>query len=325
MAKTEEITEESEEELEETTEGDSEVIPEESTETPEVEAVSEPKEQKKPKKAAKKKPSGLFRIKHDNSRILKGIVETLASIIDETEFLVTPDDFTITAMDQSRICLLKLSIKKEDFDEYECNEDAKIGLNLNDLEKILKRSSTADSIELNFNKADQKIEIKFQKEDSTKVRTFSLSLLDIDMEEIPMESLLKIEYPSKWMIDPDLVAEAIKDAEIYSEILNVKAEQGKGLTFNSSGTIGEMRYELDEGDLIGANLNEIQTGSYSLTFLKAILKIASITDTLEMSLRTDHPLNLNFKLLEGGILNYFLAPRCEEMESSDDDDKLDEF
>jgi len=54
-----------------------------------------------------------FKLKLENSRILKGIVETLASIIDETEFRVNPKEFTISAMDPSRICLLTLSIKKE--------------------------------------------------------------------------------------------------------------------------------------------------------------------------------------------------------------------
>ncbi|MCK4479336.1 MAG: DNA polymerase sliding clamp, partial [Candidatus Lokiarchaeota archaeon] len=80
-----------------------------------------------------------FTLKLENSRILKGIVETLASIIDETEFRVTPKEFTISAMDPSRICLLKLSIKKENFDEYQCDKDSKVGLNLDDLDKILKR------------------------------------------------------------------------------------------------------------------------------------------------------------------------------------------
>ena len=60
-----------------------------------------------------------FTLKIENSRILKGIIETLSSIIDETEFRVSPSEFTISAMDPSRICLLKLSIKKENFDEYQ--------------------------------------------------------------------------------------------------------------------------------------------------------------------------------------------------------------
>ncbi|MFX1575167.1 MAG: proliferating cell nuclear antigen (pcna) [Promethearchaeota archaeon] len=265
-----------------------------------------------------------FTLKLENSRILKGIVETLASIIDETEFRVTPKEFTISAMDPSRICLLKLSIKKENFDEYKCTKESKVGLNLDDLDKILKRSALNDSVEIDFKEAEQKIKIKMQREGVSRTRTFSLALLDIDIEEIPMERLLEIEYPSKWVIDPDFLVEAIKDAEIYSEILNMNATQGQGLIFSSSGQIGEMVYDLNEDDLLESNLSGTSTGAYSLTFLKAILKIASITEKLEISLKTDHPLKMEFDLLEGGELSYFLAPRVEE-EEFDEDEDMDEF
>ena len=265
-----------------------------------------------------------FTLKLENSRILKGIVETLASIIDETEFKVTPKEFTISAMDPSRICLLKLSIKKEDFDEYKCNKDSKVGLNLDDLDKILKRSAANDSVEIDFNEKDQKIKIKMQREGTSRVRTFSLALLDIDIEEIPMENLLNIEYPSKWVLDPDFLVEAIKDAEIYSEILNMKSIENQGLIFSSSGQIGEMNYELDLDELIEIDISGTSSGAYSLTFLKAILKIAPITEKLEISLKTDHPLKMIFNLLEGGELNYFLAPRVEEAEFDEDED-MDEF
>ncbi len=265
-----------------------------------------------------------FTLKLENSRILKGIVETLASIIDETEFRVTPKEFTISAMDPSRICLLKLSIKKENFDEYKCSKDSKVGLNLDDLDKILKRSALNDSVEIDFKEVDQKIKIKMQREGVSRTRTFSLALLDIDIEEIPMDRLLEIEYPSKWVIEPNFLVEAIKDAEIYSEILNINATEGQGLVFSSSGQIGEMVYDLNEDDLIESNLSDTSTGAYSLTFLKAILKIASITEKLEISLKTDHPLKMDFDLLEGGELNYFLAPRVEEEEFNEDED-MDEF
>jgi len=265
-----------------------------------------------------------FKLKLENSRILKGIIETLASIIDETEFRVTPKEFTISAMDPSRICLLKLSVKKDNFDEYQCSKESKVGLNLDDLDKILKRCAANDSVEIDFNEADQKIKIKMQREGMTRTRTFSLALLDIDIEEIPMDNLLKIEYPSKWVIEPDFLVEAIKDAEIYSEILNMTSTEGQGLIFSSTGQIGEMEYNLSEEDLIETALNGTSSGAYSLTFLKAILKIASITEKLEISLKTDHPLKMIFNLLEGGELSYFLAPRVEEAEFEEDED-MDEF
>lgn len=269
-----------------------------------------------------------FTLKLENSRILKGIVETLSGIIDETQFRVNPTEFTISAMDPSRICLLKLSIKKDNFDQYQCDKESKIGLNLDDLDKILKRCATDDSIELIFSEKDQKIKIKMQREGSSRSRTFSLALLDIDIEEIPMENLLKIEYPSRWVIDPQFLVEAIKDAEIYSEILNIKAVEDQGLVFSSSGQIGEMEYNLSLKDLLETDVKGSNTGSYSLTFLKAILKISSITEKLEISLKTNNPLKMNFNLLEGGELYYFLAPRVEEgevEEGGDEEEGTDEF
>ena len=265
-----------------------------------------------------------FTLKLENSRILKGIVETLASIIDETEFRVTPKEFTISAMDPSRICLLKLTIKKDNFDDYKCSKDSKVGLNLDDLDKILKRCAANDAVEIDFNEKDQKIKIKMQREGTSRTRTFSLALLDIDIEEIPMENLLNIEYSSKWVIDPEFLVEAIKDAEIYSEILNMKSIEDQGLVFSSTGQIGEMNYELELDELIETDIAGTSSGAYSLTFLKAILKISSITEKLEISLKTDHPLKMMFNLLEGGELFYFLAPRVEEADFDEDED-MDEF
>lgn len=274
--------------------------------------------------AKKKVVQREFELKKDNSRILKGIIETLSSIIDEAEFTITPEALIVSAMDPSKICLLRVKIRKEDFDEYKCAEECKIGLNLDDLDKILRRSNTKDSIELLFNEGEQKLKIKMKREESERARTFSLALLDLDTKEVPIDNLLEIEYNTILTIEPDLLIEAIKDAEIYAEVLNMKSTEGQGLTFSASGQIGEMNYELGLDELIEPEINEDCSASYSLTFLKAILKIASITERLELSLRTDHPIKMVFNLLEGGELFYFLAPRVDEEENVDDED-MDSF
>ena len=268
-----------------------------------------------------------FLLKVENSKILRAIIETLSSIIDETMIVVTPEEFSIKAMDPSRICLLKLVIKKEGFEDFECNKACEIGVNLDDFDKILKRSSSNDSITLEYQEDEQKIKIKMKRDNSTRTRSFSLALIDLDIEEVPMDNLLKIEYPAKWDMDIDDFNEALKDAEIYSEILNIKATEGEGLLFSSSGLIGEMEYNFGLEDLFEHDISEDNKGAYSLTFLKSILKIAAITENFKISLKTDHPIKIEFGLLEGGELKYFLAPRVEDasFEGDDDEDDLDEF
>lgn len=263
-----------------------------------------------------------FSLQLDNNKILKGIIEALSSILSETELMVDKNGFTIAAMDPSRICLLKLIMKKVDFDSFQCKKDAKVGINLEDFYKIIKRAGTNESIFLEFEEKDQKIKIRMKKETGTRARTFSLACLDIDSEEVPMDNLLAIEYDSIFKFDTELLLEAINDAEIYSEILNIKAEPEKGLLLSSTGQIGEMEYELPENELIESKIKEISTGAYSITFMKAIMKLASITDNMEISLKTDHPLKMIFNLIEGAVLNYFLAPRVEDADFDDDDEEF---
>jgi len=254
-----------------------------------------------------------FTIKMKNGAILKTIVETLAAIVDEVKFVIDKKKLLIEAMDPSRICILQLTISRENFDDFQCDTKCEICLNLEDFNKILKRSSK-NSVELSFHESTQKIKIKMQREeeeDNSRTRTFSLTCLDSEIENAPLENLLIIDYDATWKMDADILIEAIKDAEIYSEVLNMEITEEK-LTITSSGQIGELEYELLTEDLIEASISERNVGAFSGLFLKAIMKIAPITESLEISLKTDNPLNMKFDILLGGELNYFIAPRVED-------------
>ncbi len=266
-----------------------------------------------------------MKLKVEEGKILKGIVNTLSGIIDETVFKITPKAFTMEAMDPSRICLLKFVLERELFDEYECDEEYKIGVNLADLNKILARSGTGDGFIITFNDADQKIKIQIINEKRKKrKRTFSLALLDVDTEEIKFDTLEMIEYSSQWVMDISYLIEAIKDAEIYSEILTIKTNEDDGISFESLGQIGEMYGVISIDELEASEINSSANGSYSLTFLKNILKLSTITEELEISLKDDHPLKLIFTLTNTSKLLYFLAPRVEDEGFEDEDDWDDE-
>jgi len=266
----------------------------------------------------------MFKIKLKNVQKIKTVIEILSNIIEETEIKVDPKKFIIQAMDPSRICLLKILLRKEDFDIYECENDHQICLNLCDLTKIMKRASLKDNIEFIYENDSNIIKIKMSREGSTRNRTFSLSLLDLEFEEIPLDSLLKIQYNSTWIIYPDILEEAIKDAEIYDDTFNIKAFEKK-ITLSAFGTIGEMLYEFGTDDLIDLKIEDEATVTYSLDFLKNILKIAPITEEMECSIKTDHPFKLKFILKEGGEILYFLAPRVKDENEYDDDEIFEDF
>ncbi|MFX1236315.1 MAG: hypothetical protein ACFFAS_20385 [Promethearchaeota archaeon] len=157
-----------------------------------------------------KNPEKSFRIKSDNSKILKSIVETLGNIIDESKIEVSPDALVIKAMDPSRICLLKLSLGKECFEEYQCSQKTSIGINLDSFDKVLKRSTSQDQITLSYNNSEAKIKISMKQEEKTRAKNFTLRLISLDVEEVPVENLESIEYDSFWTMDPEFLVEAIR-------------------------------------------------------------------------------------------------------------------
>lgn len=262
-----------------------------------------------------------FEMLLDNPRILKTVIDTLSSHIDETKIQISKEGMHIKAMDPSRIAIVMFELPKESFEDFNCSRAIEIGINLDDFNKILKRSTPNEQLKLEYNVADQKLHIQFKTVETSRTRSFTLTSLDLDIEEIPMKNLMTIEYPSQWKMSPAFLIEALKDAEIYAEIINMQCNPVEGLKFSASGQIGEMNYYLEIDDLFETDITEKQTSAYSLTFLKPIMALSAITESFTTYLKEDHPLRLDFELIEGGKIVYFLAPRVEEAEF---DEEMDE-
>ena len=255
----------------------------------------------------------MFTIKMENGRVFKTIIETLATIIDEVKFTIDAEKLQIKTMDPSRICALQLTLSsKYFFDEYQCNGKTEICLDLETFDEILQCYNDDESIEISFQENAQQIKIKIERESSLTSKTFSLALLAGDSElTLPMDPLLSIKYDAIWSMDPDTLIEAIKCAEIYSEVLNIKTIE-TGLIMRSLKKGFE--YDISLDDLIEADISKDMEGAFNIKFLKTIMNIATMTEKLEISLKTGKPLKMIFNLLDGGLLEYFLAPRVETVD-----------
>ncbi len=89
----------------------------------------------------------MFKAKIKNGKVIKGIFEAVSAIISETFLKVDPDKgISLTAMDLSHICLVSLTLEKSDLDEFEADQNYELGINVEDLVKIIRRSGANDEI-----------------------------------------------------------------------------------------------------------------------------------------------------------------------------------
>lgn len=253
----------------------------------------------------------MFKAKFKNAKFVRRLFEAISSIVTETRLKVTrKNELSMTALDGSHICLCDLHLKKEDLDEFESDQDYELGLNLDDLVKIIKRGSLNDEITLLHDPKEKRLKIEMKAENAKKARQFSMALIDIDVEEIDTAKLDELPFDNNFQFKIGILDEAIKDAEIFSEVLEIKVKQN--LSFSAEGTMGDMCYELEPEEMIFHEIKADSKGSFAIQFLKSILKIGSITDQVGIKLATEQPLQMKFNLFNNSFVTYTLAPRVEE-------------
>ena len=253
-------------------------------------------------------------------------IETISKYVDEAELIFENRDLTINFMDASRIMLAKCSMYLTNYHGCELLEKMTFGVNTSDFAKLLKtRKSDKKEVELIFDNTKKFIEITktSQKYDSHINKT--LNLLDLDLEEIPMDNLSKIEYPSKVHFQTSILDDFYYESSNYSEVVEIEIDEDIGISFSETGQIGNSKYLIKKefcNDIKG-----FEKSSYSYTFLtpiKPLLPILASNSEIIFSIKQDHPIKLNLYIesLDINIL-IFLAPRVEERDYDDDYDEND--
>lgn len=263
----------------------------------------------------------MFEITLNDAKTVKGIFEAISAVVGESKMSFTPDGITMNAIDDGRICLVGLELSKDDFDAYKCEDSYDLGLNIEDMVKILKRSSSSDSITFKYKPKSKKIQISMKDLSSKKSRHFSLQLIDLGDSGIKPEALENIEYQATATIPISYLEEAIKDADIFSETLQFKMSGSGGIEFKSEGQIGATETQLakDDDSIQNFSVEDEAEGTFALQYLKNIIKINAIADLVNLSLNSNTPVKAKFNVLSSSNFTYYLAPRIEEEEEDYDE------
>ena len=248
----------------------------------------------------------MFKIKFTDAKFWKNIMEALSSLVDEGNLIGTPSGLTMKAMDPSHIAMVDFVLPKEAFEEYKCDQEIKIGLNLDEMVKIMRRAGTNESLELSVDPNTSRMNIRFM---GKALRRFGLSLIDIQNEELPTPN---IEFKSKIKLTTDALRQAIDDALIVSDHIKFIIKEDN-LILKAIGDTGEVEINLNKNSeaVLELSKQEDSTATYALDYLSDIMKGSSASNLVEIKYSTNMPININFPLLNNGRITYYLAPRVE--------------
>ena len=235
-------------------------------------------------------------LKLDNPKIFTDIISMISELVTEVKIKVNKEGLSIVAIDPANVSLVSFKMPSSSFSALEVGEET-LGISLDSLKSVLKRSSAGSSLIMQTEDNTLKIEIN----DKIK-RVFKLALINLEQEEKTMPVLdfsCKVEMPSSDF------SEAIEDCSIVADSCSFSISQnkfvieGKGLNSASSEFLGEETKIGGEGK-----------AKYSLEYLQKFIKACRLAEKVKILFSPDYPLKLEFKA-DNFELAFVLAPRVE--------------
>ncbi|VVC01292.1 DNA polymerase sliding clamp [uncultured archaeon] len=246
----------------------------------------------------------MFRFVIEDARKFKSAIDSVVALIDEGALDITPSGLVLKAMDPSQIAMVCFSMPKTAFVEYEVGDAVRVGLNFDNLSKILSRAQAGEKLEIA--QEENKILIRFY--EGKHKRSFKVPVL---------------EMPLGAGREPNLVADCdiqmlggtlkdhLRDAALVSTHVSLQAgSEGFKLECHGDSSDLLVEEEKDSPTLIKLTSTSPAKATFPLQYLEDISKGCPESAPITLHLKSNSPLKVEYEV-EGAKLAYYLAPRID--------------
>lgn len=249
----------------------------------------------------------MFKAEIEDVGLLQDSMKTISDLISEGLFQLKEDGIHLVAADPAMVGLVDFHIEKDVFENYELDEESKVGLNLENLYSILRRANSDDTITLEVKDDESKFYINME---GRSTRNFSLPILNLSEDDIPSTDQLDFTFEGE--LETNVLESAIKDAMVVSDSVTVTASKDS-IKISAEGDQSDVDFKITEGsegvlELSGEEANSM----FSLDYLSKMIGAKKLSDTVTVKMADEFPVRLEFEIPDEANLSFVLAPRIEE-------------
>lgn len=240
------------------------------------------------------------------------MIDALKDILVDACVIATPEGMKICSMDQSETIFVFMRLNADKFESYKCDVPMfNLGLNIQNMFKIMKNMSNTDILTWRvWRESTDKLEIITSNVEKGVKKTIHMNLLEMDYNDMkipPVEFQSIITIPS-----PDF-QKVCRDMSFISDTIEIQSVSGQ-LVFRSTGDFADMETVMGSGGETSEmrfihNDNQIIQGFYNLKHLCHFTKCANLCNNIELYLRNDFPLFIQFQIGSLGYLKLGLTPK----------------
>ena len=254
----------------------------------------------------------LFQFKTVQSNVFKTLGEALKEILTDANIIFTKTGLKICAMDASQTVLVHLKLEADNFEEYYCKHQVIIGVNMQNLFKLLKTMTNNDTLVWKIYAEDiNNIIIQIFNNDKNINHTYKLPLMDLDYEDITVPPA---EFESIITLPSSDFQKICRDMHNISDTIEIRSAGGY-LYFKCDGSIASQETIMGGNDnnnglqFIKNNTNSIIQGFYNLKYLVMFTKCTNLCNIIELYMKNDFPIVIKFKVGSLGTLKLAISPK----------------
>lgn len=246
----------------------------------------------------------MLKIEFEDARNWLDLLDAIRDIVEEAVFIATQEGLSLRAMDSARVAMVDLKLPVVFFPDYKIEkEDVKFAISVADMIKSLKGTKKGYKLVIELGE-ENLLRLSFIGKGK---HVFEFPLLDITAESLPS---LKLKFEAHIKIETDIIGNAIKNLEKFSDYVTFRANSEK-LILSGRSEKGRAASEFLKDELISLEVENESVASYSTEYLLNILGKSELSEVTLLEFGNRVPLKVTYGLAGEGEISYFLAPRTE--------------
>lgn len=224
------------------------------------------------------------------------VFNAIGHITDEAMLYFKPSGLEIREMNNSNISMLSVAMQPSLLTEYVVNTEVKAGVNLENLNKMLK--ILPKGAEFSISITDISLDIKAQN------KAFKVPLIEY-MPKTDKEP--QVEFSTIISLNVSVFKNILKDLSAIGTIAHINTNSTT-ISFDAEGDVGSINNQYD--NLIKRSTEPITNLCFNIAEMQKLIKEADKKSNIELYLKNGQPLKVVYALA-GQKLKGFLAPYIE--------------
>jgi proliferating cell nuclear antigen len=263
--------------------------------------------------AAKANANGnLFEIRTVQAGAFRTLIEALKEILTEANLEFDQNGIKVMSVDETHTVLVYLRLHHDRFENFYCPAKHILGVNMIYFFKLIKTMGNNDSLTLYLPAANpNKLGIRMENSEKSTVTNYFLKLFDTNVDEIQIPNLNFSNIIHMPSMDLQKIC---RDMNALGEKLDVEiTSSGSDLVFRCEGDFAEQETIMSENNTTmkvqkSGSATEVVQGIFQLKHMVLFTKCTSLCPSIEMYLKNDYPLILNYTVANLGSVKLVLAP-----------------